>query len=90
MSLAWTVEFQLTARKQIRELDRPIQKRILSFFRQRLLTLEDPRQLGKALTGDKVGLWRYRIGDYRAICRIEDQRLVVLVLALGHRREVYR
>lgn len=90
MSLAWTVEFQLTARKQIRELDRPIQKRILSFFHQRLLTLEDPRQLGKALTGDKVGLWRYRIGDYRAICRIEDQRLVVLVLALGHRREVYR
>ncbi len=88
--MAWTVEFQLTAQRQIRELDRVIQKRILRFFHQRLLSLGHPRQAGKALTGDKVGLWRYRIGDHRAICRIEDDRLVVLVLALGHRREIYR
>jgi mRNA interferase RelE/StbE len=88
--LAWTVEFQLTAQKQIRELDPPIQQRILSYFRTRVLTAENPRQLGKALTGDKVGLWRYRIGDYRAICNIEDDRLIVVVLAVGHRRHVYR
>jgi mRNA interferase RelE/StbE len=88
--LAWTVEFQLTARKQIREPDRQTQTRILSYFRQRVLGAEHPRQLGKALTGDKVGLWRYRIGDYRAVCKIEDERLVVLVLTIAHRREVYR
>ena len=88
--MAWTVEFQLTAQKQIRELDPPIQHRILSYFRTRVLAAEDPRQLAKALTGDKGGLWRYRIGDYRAICKIEDDRLVVLVLAVEHRRDIYR
>lgn len=88
--MAWTVEFQLTAQKQIRELDRPIRQRILSYFRTRVLAAEDPRQLGKALTGDKGGLWRYRIGDYRAICQIEADRLIVLVLAVGHRRDIYR
>ena len=67
-----------------------MQERILAYFRNRVLTAEDPRKLGKALTGDKGGLWRYRIGDYRAICILEDERLVVLVLELGHRREVYR
>ena len=88
--MAWTLEFQRTAAKQIRELDRPIQQRILNYFRARVLSADDPRQLGKALTGDKGGLWRYRIGDYRAICKLEGERLVVLVLAIGHRREVYR
>lgn len=88
--MAWTVEFQLTAQKQIRDLDRPIQKRIFSYFRTRVLVAEDPRRLGKSLTGDKGGLWRYRIGDYRAICKLEDDRLVVLVLAVGHRRDIYR
>ncbi|MGB8770386.1 MAG: type II toxin-antitoxin system RelE/ParE family toxin [Candidatus Korobacteraceae bacterium] len=70
--MAWTVEFQLTAQKQFRQLDRPIQQRIRDFFRKRVLMAKDPRQLGKALTGDKGGLWRYRIGDYRAICKIEE------------------
>ena len=88
--MAWTIEFQLTAQKQIRQLDRPLQQRILSYFRTRVLAVEDSRQVGKALTGDKGGLWRYRIGDYRAICKIEDDRLVVLVVAIGHRRDVYR
>ena len=67
-----------------------MQQRILTYFRNRVLAAEDPRKLGNALTGDKGGLWRYRIGDYRAICKLDDERLVVLVLELGHRREVYR
>ena len=54
-----------------------------------MLALEDPRQLGKALTGDKGGLWRYRIGDYRVICKLEDERLGVLVLDVDHRRQIY-
>ena len=88
--MAWTVEFQLSAQKQFRQLDRPIQQRIRDYFRKRVLAAEDPRQLGKALTGDKGGLWRYRIGDYRAICKIEGERLAVLVLEIGHRRQIYR
>ena len=88
--MAWTVEFQRSAARQLRELDRPIQQRILTYFRTRVLATSDPLPLGKALTGDKGGLWRYRFGDYRAICKLEDERLVVLVLELGHRREVDR
>lgn len=88
--MGWRLEFQRSAAKQLRQLDRPIQQRILSYFRSRVLAADDPRQLGKALTGDKGGLWRYRIGDYRAICKLEDECLVVLVLELGHRREIYR
>lgn len=88
--MAWTVEFQKSAAKQLRGLDRAVQRRILRFFRDRVVTSDDPRNLGKALTGDKGGLWRYRIGDYRAICKLEDDRLVVLVLEVGHRREIYR
>jgi len=88
--LAWSVEFQRSAAKQLRKLDRAVQQRILEYFRNRVLAAEDPRLVGKALTGDKGGLWRYRIGDYRAICKLKDECLVVLVLELGHRREVYR
>jgi mRNA interferase RelE/StbE len=88
--LAWKVEFQLTAQKQIRKFDVVVQRRILAYFRQRVLALEDPRKLGKPLKGDKSDLWRYRIGDYRAICKIESERLVVLALEVGHGREVYR
>jgi len=88
--LAWRVEFQRSAAKQLRALDKPIQRRILSFFRDRVARSDDPRKLGKALTGDKGGLWRYRIGDYRAICKLEDEQLIVLVLEIGRRREIYR
>ena len=88
--MAWTVEFQRSAAKQLRELDRPIQRRFLNYFRARVLAADDPRKLGKALSGDKGGLWRYRIGDYRAICKLEDDRLIVLVLEVGHRQAVYR
>jgi mRNA interferase RelE/StbE len=88
--LAWTVEFQGSAAQQLRKLDRAVQQRILAYFRNRVLAAEDPRKLGKSLSGDKGGLWRYCIGDYRAICKLEDEQLVVLVLEIGHGREVYR
>jgi mRNA interferase RelE/StbE len=88
--LAWKVELQRSAAKQLKALDRPIQRRLLSFFRDRVATAEDPRKLGKAPTGDKGGLWRYRIGDYRAIGKLEDEQLIVLVLEVGHGREIYR
>ena len=71
--MAWTVEFLLSAQKQIAKRDRTTQQRITSYFRNRVLGANDPRQFGKLLRGDKGGLWRYRIGDYRAICKIEDE-----------------
>ena len=88
--MAWTVEFQISAKKELDKLDRTIRLRIVDFLRYRVATSEDPRRLGKALKGDKGELWRYRVGDYRAICRIEDERLIVLVLHVGHRSSVYR
>ncbi len=72
------------------KLDRSTQRRIVGYFRDRILAAENPRQFGKMLTGDKGGLWRYRIGDYRAICKFEEERSAIVVLEIGHRREIYR
>ena len=88
--MAWRIEFTATAAKQLAKLDRVEAKRITSFLRERVVIGDDPRSTGKALTGSLGGLWRYRIGDYRIICEIQDGALCVLVVQLGHRREVYR
>lgn len=87
--MTWTVEFDDRARKELRKLDAPAQKQILRYLRKKIATESDPRRFGKALSADKVGLWRYRIGDYRLVCRIEDDKVVVLVLRVGHRKNVY-
>jgi mRNA interferase RelE/StbE len=88
--LTWRIEFTHTAEKQIVRLDRQAQAGILSYLRQRVQPSENPRQFGKALYGDKPGLWRYRLGKHRIICDIQDETLTVLVLALAHRKEAYR
>jgi len=88
--LTWRIEFTRTAEKQVARLDRPSQARILSYLRQRVLPGENPRQFGKALHGDKQALWRYRVGKCRIICDIQDERSTVLVLAVAHRKDVYR
>ena len=88
--MTWRLEFTRTAETQIGKLDRTSQARILSYLRQQILSAENPRQFAKALQGDKQGLWRYRVGDYRNICDIQDVNSCVLVLAVAHRREVYR
>jgi mRNA interferase RelE/StbE len=88
--LAWKVSFLLKARKQLQSLDRTAQKRILNFIFERLLASPDPRLLGKILAGELEGMIRYRVGDYRLICRLEDQALTILVIEVGHRREIYR
>jgi mRNA interferase RelE/StbE len=88
--LAWTVEINVTAEKQLRKLDRPIQKRLLDWLDERISGCKDPRHFGEPLRGDLTGLWRYRVGDFRIICEIQDQQLIVLALAIGHRREIYR
>jgi mRNA interferase RelE/StbE len=87
--LAWTVEVSDYAEKQMRKLDKPIQKRLLDWLEDRIEGCKNPRHFGEPLRGEMAGLWRYRIGDYRVICEIQDQQLVVLALAVGHRREIY-
>jgi mRNA interferase RelE/StbE len=87
--LAWTVEVGDVAERQLRRLDRPVQKRLLDWLDDRLEGCKNPRHFGEALRGDLAGLWRYRIGDYRIICQLQDERLVVLAISIGHRRDVY-
>ncbi len=88
--MAWTIEFTETAKVQLRKLDKPIARRVMDFMGERVAVTDDPRQIGKALTGQFSGLWRYRVGDVRVICAIEDGALRVLVVRIGNRREVYR
>ncbi len=88
--MAWTVEISETAAREIERLDRSIQRRIVRFLRHRVATDEDPRRMGKRLQGARQGQWRYRVGDYRLICQIQDARITVLVLMVGHRRDIYR
>jgi mRNA interferase RelE/StbE len=87
--LAWSVEFTLTAEKQLEKLDKKWQSLILDYLEDDIATLDDPRSRGKALVGDKKGFWRYRIGDYRALCKIEDDHMIIIAVALGHRKNIY-
>jgi mRNA interferase RelE/StbE len=87
----WSIEFEKDAEKDLRKLDKPVQKRIVKFLRERVAVLENPRSIGAALSGSTLGeYWKYRVGDYRIIVDIQDRRLCVLVVAVGNRREVYR
>jgi len=89
--LAWQIDLSDTARKQLSKIGRSEAKRITGFLRDRLASLDDPRQLGHALKGTAYAdLWRYRVGDYRIVTSIEDEQVRILVVSIGHRREVYR
>ena len=89
--MAWRNEFDPDALQDLRKLDKPIQIRLLAFLRQRVSSLSNPRDIGEALSGQKLGsYWKYRVGDWRIICDIQDQRIIVRVLRIGNRREVYR
>lgn len=89
--MAWKIELSLEAGRELTRLDPPQAKRILKFLNERLAPLENPRIIGQALRGSELGeFWKYRVGDYRLICKIEDLRVLILVLRIGHRREVYR
>jgi mRNA interferase RelE/StbE len=88
--LVWTIEYTQTSRRQLKKLDKPLARRIPDFLDDRIGKQDDPRTLGKALTGPLGALWRYRVGDYGVICEIQDSSTRILVLQIGHRREVYR
>ncbi|MFZ5733333.1 MAG: type II toxin-antitoxin system RelE family toxin [Pseudomonadota bacterium] len=86
----WRIEFDKAAARDLKKLGVEAERRVLTFLRTRVAVSGDPRRLGQPLTGDKQGFWRYRVGDYRIVAAIEDDRFVVLVVTVGHRREVYR
>jgi len=89
--MAWKVELSSLAQKNLDQFDPQIARRILSFLHEHLILLDDPRSIGEALKGSRFGeFWKYRVGDYRVIAKIEDSTLRILVVRIGNRREVYR
>jgi len=89
--MACSVELSAEVDRELDKLDAQHSKRILKFLRERVAKLDDPRSIGEALHGSRLGeFWKYRVGNYRLICKIEDDRLVVLVLRIGDRKEIYR
>ena len=85
----YKVEYLPKAIKNLRKLDKYTRNLIYAWIDKNLVDCENPRVHGKGLVGDKSGQWRYRVGDYRIICEIEDEEIVILVLEVGHRREIY-
>jgi len=89
--LAWIIKYTESSSKQLKKLDKQIALRVLDYMDERVAVLDDPRSLGKNLKGPKIGeYWRYRVGDIRVICNIVDGQMMVLVIEIGNRREVYR
>ena len=88
--MAWEIDYTSTAKAQLRKLDKQMARRILDYMDERIAGKGNPRNMGKALTGKLGDLWRYRVGDYRIICEIQDNALRVLVVQVGNRSEVYR
>jgi mRNA interferase RelE/StbE len=89
--LAWRIEFSESAVKQLSRLDRQTAQRIVRFLRERVAPVDDPRGVGAALRGEVLGkYWKYRVGNYWVVCDIRDHIVTVIVVRIGHRREVYR
>ena len=89
--MAWTIKLTNTSKKQISKLDKQVAKRLFEFLKKKLALSDDPRSIGEALKGTYLGeYWKYRVGDYRIIAKIDDDVVTVLVLSVGHRKEVYR
>jgi mRNA interferase RelE/StbE len=89
--LVWKIEFDLHTERDLKKIDPVSQKRIFHFLKERLAPLKDPRTLGEALHGEKLGdFWKYRVGNYRIICKIEDKTIKILVIRIEHRKDIYK
>jgi len=89
--MAWAIEFSPEAARELNRLDAQHARKILKFLNDRVSKIDNPRSISSALHGERFGeFWKYRVDDYRLICRIEEERLLILVLRIGHRREIYR
>jgi mRNA interferase RelE/StbE len=87
--VAWKIQYARTARKDLQKLDRQVARRIVDYLDHRVAGAGDPRAHGKALNGAFSDRWRYRVGDYRLICDVQDETITVLVLTIGHRKDIY-
>ncbi len=88
--MVWQIEFDPDALKELKRLDRPVRERIVGFLKTRVAMSKHPSDIGERLSGDALGkYWKYRIGDWRLVCEIIDQRVVVRVLRIGHRGNIY-
>lgn len=88
--MTYHVQFTETAKKQLKKMDKHVAAFILGWIRKNLEGCSDPRQHGKGLTANRIGQWRYRVGDYRLLCEIRDSELIILVVTAGHRSEIYK
>ena len=89
--MTWKIKFLAEAEKELKQLGRPVVQRILRFLNERIRLLEDPRKIGEPLKGPKLGkYWKYRVGDYRIICQIKESEIIILVVRVGYRKEIYR
>ncbi|BCA97225.1 RelE/StbE family addiction module toxin (plasmid) [Legionella antarctica] len=87
--MTWKIEFDADVEKDLKKLGHTAQKKILNYLKEKIASTDNPRLLGKSLSGNLSGLWRYRIGDYRIIAKIEDYHFIILVVHVGHRKNVY-
>jgi len=87
--MSYKVEYTKTAVKQLKKMDKKIAAFILSFIEEKLINCNDPRAYGKSLQGSLKDKWRYRIGDYRILAKIEDEKVTIIIVEIGHRRDVY-
>ena len=87
--MTWKIEFDAEVEKELRKLGHTAQKKIITFLKEKIILSDNPRLLGKPLSGDLTGVWRYRVGDYRILAQLEDKNFIVLVIHVGHRKNVY-
>ena len=87
--MSYNVEYTKSALKELAKLDKPVRALIFGWIEKNLVGCEDPRRHGKGLTANRSGQWRYRVGDYRIIADIQEEKVTILVLTAGHRREIY-
>ena len=88
--MGWTIEYDPEAIKDLNKLNRSVRSEIFSYMQERIAQTDSPRNFGKPLRYDKFGLWRYRVRDFRIVCELQEARQVVLVVGVGHRKDVYR
>ena len=89
--MAWKIEFHPKTEKDLKALGKGNAKRVINFLSERVAPLKDPRSIGEALHGPELGkFWKYRVGPYRIVCDIQDERIIILVVRVGHRKKIYR
>ena len=88
--MGWKIEFSPAAIDQLKKLDLSVRRRLFNYLEEHIQGCKNPRHFGGALSSNLSGLWRYRVGDYRILCEIQDEKVIVLVLTIGHRREIYK